>query len=551
VPHFVNSKEDVVTEALEGFLLSRGNKDIVRLDGFPSTKVIFNRRHNPNKVAVVSGGGSGHEPAHAGFVGRGMLAAAVCGEIFASPSVDAILAGILSVTGKAGCLLIVKNYTGDRLNFGLAAEKARALGKKVWMVIVADDISIEGHINPRGIAGTLLVHKVAGYYAEKGRSLVVVAAKANAVAKAVVTYGVSLSSCNVPGNIQEQRIPDGKVELGLGIHGEPGAKVIQFDSAQQVSELVRTKLLEKAKKSKSYAMLINNLGSSTPIEMNIISRALLSGVGAAKITHVVGPASLMTALDMHGFSASLIAMTSDIATALAFEVEPKSWPGLHKVVKSTAQVVHKNLKVKSIPASKNDAASKLIIAACDQLIAHESRLNYLDSKIGDGDTGSTIATAARALKNDIGNLPLAKFDRLCSAISNRLLATMGGSSGVLLAILFASTAASAAEGRYWTIAFLEGLNKVKDYGGANLGDRTMIDALEPALIALAHGETVEVASNLARQGANATAKMRNAAAGRASYVHSDNLHGVIDPGAEAVAILFSALAQTKLNGLGS
>jgi len=137
VPHLINAKEDIVTEALEGFLLTAGSKDLVRLDGFPGTKVIVNRKHNPNKVAIVSGGGSGHEPAHAGFVGKGMLAAAVCGEIFASPSVDAILAGILAVTGKAGCLLIVKNYTGDRLNFGLAAEKARALGKKVWMVIVA------------------------------------------------------------------------------------------------------------------------------------------------------------------------------------------------------------------------------------------------------------------------------------------------------------------------------------------------------------------------------------------------------------------------------
>jgi ATP-dependent dihydroxyacetone kinase len=542
MPHFVNAKEDIVTEALEGFLLTAGSKDIVRLDGFPGTKVIVNRKHSLNKVAIVSGGGSGHEPAHAGFVGKGMLAAAVCGEIFASPSVDAILAGILAVTGKAGCLLIVKNYTGDRLNFGLAAEKARALGKNVSMVIVADDISIEEHTNPRGIAGTLFVHKVAGYYADKGRSLAVVTAKANAVAKTVVTYAVSLSSCNVPGNVQEQRIPNGKAELGLGIHGEPGAKIIEYDSAQQIVELVRAKLLKKAKRSKSYAMLINNLGSTTPIEMNIISGALLSGVGAAKITHVVGPAALMTALDMHGFSATLMPMTAEIDNALAFAVDPKSWPGLHKVVRSRAQAIHKNLNAKSFSASKNDTISALIIAACDQLIAHESHLNRLDSKIGDGDTGSTVATAARALKNDIGSLPQAKFDQLCSAISNRLLAAMGGSSGVLLAIFFASASASAAEGRHWALSFVDGLNKVKEYGGAKLGDRTMIDALEPALQALAKGETLKVAANLSRLGADATAKMRKAAAGRASYVPSDSLGGIVDPGAEAVAVLFEALA---------
>jgi ATP-dependent dihydroxyacetone kinase len=551
MPHFVNSKEDIVTEALEGFLLTAGTKDIVRLDGFPGTKVIVNRKHNPNKVAIVSGGGSGHEPAHAGFVGKGMLTAAVCGEIFASPSVDAILAGILAVTGKVGCLLIVKNYTGDRLNFGLATEKARALGKKVSMVIVADDISIEGHANPRGIAGTLFVHKIAGYHAEKGRSLAVVTAKANAMAKAVVTYGVSLSSCNMPGNVQQQRIPEGKAELGLGIHGEPGAKVIEFDSAQKIADLVRTKLFEKAKKSKSYAMLINNLGSTTPIEMNIISRSLLSGVGAAKITHVVGPSALMTALDMHGFSASLIPMTAEIATALSFAVEPKNWPGLHKVAKSKAQAVHKKLNAKTFPASKNDTISALIIAACDQLIAHESHLNHLDSKIGDGDTGSTVATAARALKNDIASLPLAQFDQLSSAISAQLLAAMGGSSGVLLAILFASASASAVEGRFWALAFLEGLNKVKEYGGAKLGDRTMIDALEPALKALAEGKTLEVAASLARQGADATAKMQKAEAGRASYVPSDSLGGIVDPGAEAVAVLFEALANTNRKSLNT
>jgi hypothetical protein len=142
-----------------------------RLDGYPFIRVVVRSDWDRSKVALVSGGGSGHEPAHAGFVGKGILTAAVCGDVFASPSVDAVLAGILAVTGPAGCLLIVKNYTGDRLNFGLAAERARAKGLKVNMVIVDDDIALPDLPQPRGVAGTLFVHKIAGAMAESGATL--------------------------------------------------------------------------------------------------------------------------------------------------------------------------------------------------------------------------------------------------------------------------------------------------------------------------------------------------------------------------------------------
>ncbi|MBC7675913.1 MAG: dihydroxyacetone kinase subunit DhaK, partial [Rhodoferax sp.] len=138
---FINSKETLVTEAIDG-MIRASNGQLARLDGYPHIKVVVRADWDKSKVALVSGGGSGHEPSHAGFVGQGMLTAAVCGDVFASPSVDAVLAGILAVTGKAGCLLIVKNYTGDRLNFGLAVERARAFGLKVAMVIVDDDVAL-------------------------------------------------------------------------------------------------------------------------------------------------------------------------------------------------------------------------------------------------------------------------------------------------------------------------------------------------------------------------------------------------------------------------
>ncbi len=163
--HFINQRTNIVTEAIDAAVML-GEGKLARLDGYPAIKVVVRADWDRSKVAVISGGGGGHEPTHAGFVGEGMLTAAVCGEIFASPSVNAVLAGILAVTGEAGCLLIVKNYTGDRLNFGFAATKARAMGFNVEMVIVSGRHCHRGSLHSRAVlAGTLFVHKVAGHLA--------------------------------------------------------------------------------------------------------------------------------------------------------------------------------------------------------------------------------------------------------------------------------------------------------------------------------------------------------------------------------------------------
>ena len=220
--HFIEERQSIVTDAIDAEVALSGGK-LARLDGYPAIKVVVRTDWDRSKVAVVSGGGAGHEPSHLGFVGEGMLTAAVCGELFASPSVDAVLAGILAVPGKAGCLLVVKNYTGDRLNFGLAAEKARALGLDVEMVVVADDVAIADAAQARGLAGTLFVHKVAGHLARAGASLGKVKAAAERVARSAVSIGLSMSSCTIPGRPTETRMGAEEVELGLGIHGEPGA----------------------------------------------------------------------------------------------------------------------------------------------------------------------------------------------------------------------------------------------------------------------------------------------------------------------------------------
>jgi ATP-dependent dihydroxyacetone kinase len=539
---FMNSKESLVTQSLDGLLLSSDGSKIQRLDGYPHIKVICRTDHKPTRVALISGGGSGHEPAHAGFVGKGMLTAAVCGEVFASPSVDAVLAGILAVTGKGGCLLIVKNYTGDRLNFGLAAEKARALGRQVEMVVVGDDIAIPGILQPRGVAGTLFVHKIAGHLAEHGASLAVVAAAARKVAKATVSLGISLDSCTLPGIGREDRVPMGKAELGLGIHGEPGVELIDFENAKQVAALLASKLFVSVPTVKNYALLLNNLGGTTPLEMGVLTNEILSHSQAKKIKLIIGPALLMTSLDMHGVSASLLPLTPQFEKALSSPVYPQAWPGTNRVTKIKTQKLPKEIKLKSIKPSANPALRQIIERGCDILIANEQALNALDAKVGDADTGSTIATAARTVKANLNSLPLAKTGNFFSALSATLTQSMGGSSGVLLAILFAAAGIASGRGMAWAQSLQEGLNRMMEYGGARPGDRTMIDALEPALKALVSGKSIGEAADAARQGANATAKMTRAKAGRSAYISAQNLTGIIDPGAEAVACLVEGLA---------
>ncbi len=538
---FINKKETLVTDAIDGLLRGSGGANLARLDGFPHIKVVCRTDHKPSRVAIVSGGGSGHEPAHAGFVGKGMLTAAVCGEVFASPSVDAVLAGIMAVTGKAGCLLIVKNYTGDRLNFGLAAEKARALGKKVAMVVVADDVAIPGIIQPRGVAGTLFVHKIAGYLADKGASLKEVAEVARRVAKSTVSLGISLNSCTLPGIGREDRVPHGKAELGLGIHGEPGVELIEFTDAKQVASLLTIKLFAHAGKAKSHALLLNNLGSTTPLEMSLIANEILGSAAAKKIKLVIGPAPLMTSLDMHGVSVSLLPLTAEYEKALLASVTPSAWPsvGIHAEPKTLK--MPKEIKPKTIKPSSNAKLQALLERACDVLIAKEAHLNALDAKVGDGDTGSTMAAAARTLKSSLKGLPLANTADLFEALSTALTKTMGGSSGVLLAILFAAAGTEAAKGSAWAPSLQAGLKRMMEYGGAKAGDRTMIDALEPALAALVSGKPLADATKAARRGADATAAMTRAKAGRSTYVSTTNLQGINDPGAEAVALLLEGL----------
>jgi dihydroxyacetone kinase len=536
---FINGRDSVVTEAIDGLLRGAGGR-LARLDGYPHIKVVVRADWDRSKVALVSGGGSGHEPAHAGFVGQGMLTAAVCGEVFASPSVDAVLAGILAVTGPAGCLLIVKNYTGDRLNFGLAAERAQAIGLKVAMVIVDDDVALPDLPQARGVAGTLFVHKIAGALAEAGADLETVASAARRVIDGVVSIGMSLGTCTIPGSAKEERVKPGHAELGLGIHGEAGVEQVAYAGARQaVAQVVER--LEPHLKSGPHVALLNNLGGCTQLEMAVLAEELARSVLADGISHIVGPASMMTSLDMQGFSLSLLPLDEDAEQALLAPAGPWAWPGAAPFGAPSVLPLPDGLKPARPAASAHPARRALIARCCEILIAAEADLNALDARAGDGDTGSTLATAARALMQVLDGLPLGDLAQLYRAIGVELGQTMGGSSGVLLAIFFTAAGDASAGGRGWIEALRAGLARMRQVGGARPGDRTMIDALAPALDALPGG--LEAAARAARSGADATAGMTRAKAGRASYLTADRLAGFNDPGAEAVARLFGQLAR--------
>ncbi|RNL80745.1 DAK2 domain-containing protein [Sinomicrobium pectinilyticum] len=536
---FINTPHKVVEEGIEGLLTDPG---LTKLDTFPEIKVVLRKNTDKNKVSVISGGGSGHEPAHAGFVGEGMLTAAVCGEIFASPPVDAVLSAIMATTGEKGCLLIIKNYTGDRLNFGLAAEQARAMGLKVETVIVGDDIALGQDVEQRGLAGTLFVHKTAGALAEAGKSLEEVAHIARKAAQRTFSIGLSLEEGQKFQNPEKSRLKTSEAELGLGIHGEPGVESIPMETANALMKRATDRLARYLPaEKKDYALLLNNLGSVTPVEMNVLLHAFRKSELAEQVKYLVGPAPLMTSLNMNGFSLSVLELDEDIVQALTADAAPVSW-SIRKFGETSSVPGPELPKPLPFAPSRDEKAKKVIRTIAEELIVLEKELNALDEKVGDGDAGSTFAAGARKLLELQDQLPLADTGQLFATLGRVLARETGGSSGVLLSIMFTRAGNAYKKEKHAGKALDSGLQKMKELGGAREGQRTMIDALQPAFTVLAENGDLGTAAQKAREGADKTMKITHTAFGRSSYLSERSLTGIPDPGAEAVARVLEKLA---------
>lgn len=544
----INAPADVVPEMLRGFALA--NPALVLLGDGVAARADAEEVKAAGQVALISGGGAGHEPAHAGYVGRGMLTAAVAGDVFSSPSADAVLTAIRAVGGPAGVVLIVKNYTGDRLNFGLAAEIARAEGIPVELVVVADDAALadsDDHAGRRGLAGTVLVHKIAGAAAEAGQPLAEVARLARTAAASVATMGVALSGCTVPAAGKPGLdLGSDEIEWGLGIHGEPGVERGPIPTSDEIVDRLLGQLVADRDLSAGdrVVLLVNNLGATPAMELGIIAQRAVAYLAARDIIlERLWVGTFLTALEMAGCSLSLARVGDQALTLLDAPTQTAAWPAPHLGrVSPTPEAQQQPV---ASPARLTQPVSeslwRSVAAVCTALIDAEQQLTDLDQLVGDGDLGISLARGSKAVLKTKAEYDGSDDASALRGIAATIRRTVGGTSGPLYAALVLRTAAALAAGRSWPDAFAEGVDAIAELGGAKIGDRTMLDALIPAAAALRTGVLVDAVA-AARKGTDETAGIL-ARRGRSSYL-GDRALGTVDPGAEAVVIWLDAIAAS-------
>lgn len=556
----INDPKQVTREMLAGFVQINPNLALLGADTVVVRSDLEAWRKRAH-VAIISGGGAGHEPAHAGYVGDGMLTAAVSGEVFTSPSTDAVLSAIRACATPAGVLLIIKNYTGDRLNFGLAAELARAAGIAVEMVIVADDAAFEDKSNRRGIAGTVFVHKVAGAAAAAGLSLAEVKLAATRTADAVRTMGVALSPCTVPAvGSPGFQLADNEIELGLGIHGEKGVRRAPLAPADEITtELVNRLVADLAPTANaSVVLLINNLGATPLMELFIVAGAAVRVLQTQGLrVERVWCGTFLSAIDMAGCSISVMLVDADRLALLDSPTEAAGWVRVPRSaphptalqIESPQPVAHVGRTHSAPREPALEAALKRIAAA---LLAAEPRLTALDQAVGDGDLGISMSRAADAILEHLDSLSTQTAVGSLAELSNIVRRVIAGSSGPFYAIGLGRAAARLNEGgrspASWAVAFKSACDAISELGGAKIGDRTMLDALYPAAEAFREAvdqglpwmEATQAAATAAERGARETANLMPRR-GRSAYLGARAL-GSPDPGAEAIGVWLRALA---------
>lgn len=311
----INNVDDIVSEMLDG-MVAAYPEHVKRLEGF---EVLVRSSGASKKVALVSGGGSGHEPSHGGYVGEGMLDGAVAGAVFTSPTPDQVFEAIKAVDGGKGVLLVIKNYTGDVMNFEMAADMAADEGIKVEKVIVADDVAVENSTwttGRRGIAGTVFVHKIAGAAAEAGENLENVKRIAEKVINNVRSMGMAIDACTVPAAGKPSfDLQDDEIEIGIGIHGEPGVNREKISPVNAIVEKLLAKIFAEGiyNKGDEVAVMINGMGGTPLMELFIANKhvkEIIDSKGLKIAKALVG--NYMTSLDMEGFSITLLKLDDEL-----------------------------------------------------------------------------------------------------------------------------------------------------------------------------------------------------------------------------------------------
>lgn len=579
----MNRSETMVPEMCAGIALAYPELEFVK-----RYKIIKKREQNADKVSLISGGGSGHEPAHAGLVGKGMLDAAVCGDIFASPSQIQIYQAIKETAGNAGTLMIIKNYSGDMMNFKNAARLAEEDGISVEYVKVDDDIAVQDSlytVGRRGVAGTVLVHKVAGAAAEKGYSLKQVKAYAENTVLNTRSIGFAFTSCTVPAKgTPTFSIAENEIEYGVEIHGEPGVSREAMMTADELSKRMTDSLVKELGLSENdeVTVLVNGFGGTPLQELYLFLNSTAKILDEYKIKIYRSFAgNYMTSIDMSGASLTFMKMNSELKSLLdaesdapAFKVNgpvlPRNYepfiPAYHTQSENTDQKNHTkgSAKVRQEILTVDNMIF-IVDTMSECIIKNEVPFCELDAYAGDGDFGMSVSKGFRQLRrewNDILEEKVCDIGEFLDACSLIIMECCGGASGPIWGSAFRA-AGKAAKGKQKLTAeefavllqeAVTGIQKTGEYSfgrGAVVGDKTLIDALVPCADVWTENagnktlkELFQLSADAAVNGAKMTEKIV-ARMGRAGTVGKRSI-GYPDAGAFALGVIFSKIADALI-----
>ncbi|MEH6846971.1 dihydroxyacetone kinase [Bacillus thuringiensis] len=575
----INKPETLVMEMCNGMVMAHPELELLK-----KYKVIKKKEMNENKVTLISGGGSGHEPAHAGLVGKGMLDAAVCGDVFASPSQIQVYQAIKETASKKGTLLIIKNYSGDIMNFKNGAHLATEDGIEVDYVKVDDDIAVEDSlytVGRRGVAGVILVHKIAGAAAEAGMDLGAVKAVAEKAAANVRTIGLALTSCTVPASGSPTfTLAEDEMEYGVGIHGEPGIKREKMLSADELANRMTNDLMKDlgVKDGEEIALLVNGFGGTPLQELYLFNNAVTRELAARNIKiNRVFVGNYMTSIDMAGMSLTVMKLDDELKTLLSKEcntpafkvdgpVESVEYVNVleeteEKEVSFELETAEEHAVIKNNVITLNNIIY-LVDKMSDIIIKNEVPFCELDTHAGDGDFGMSVAKGFKQLKREWHsiveqeNVTIGSFLDGCSMI---IMEHCGGASGPIWGGAFRAASKAADEKRELTVkefaemlqAALQGIQSIgeRSFGrGAVVGDKTLVDALAPCVDSWLDSASNEVDVKTAfEKGAEAAVKGAEytkeivARMGRAGTVGERSL-GYPDAGAHALGVIFTEIA---------
>ena len=538
---FENSAGSLFTDGLRGVLAAHPDA------AWHDAGFVARRTPRSSGVAVVSGGGSGHEPMHVGLIGAGLLDAACPGLIFTSPNAVQVAAATRAVDTGAGVVHVVKNYTGDVMNFAVArrlvgAPDGDAPAVATEFVLVDDDVATEDTSGPgrRGTAATVVVEKICGAAADRGSSLAEVAAVGRRTAARARSMAVSFSACNVPGaDAPSFDLPDGQMAFGVGIHGERARDERPATAAEEiVTDLLARILPGTGLGSGDRALVVvNNLGAVTDLETGVLFAEAVKQLaerGIEVARSLVG--RFVTALDMAGASLTVVPLDDELIALWDAPTAAPGWPHAATAPSNLDPLAHARPDDSADTGEPNAWLSDFV----GRVQRSVDELTELDRKAGDGDFGTNMEAALAHFP-----LPLRGTDgEVLEAMATSYLVRAGGTSGAVFGTFFTELGrALQADGAAFARGVRAGLDAVVELGGARVGDKTVVDAISPAADVLDAGGSLADAAAAAAQGVAATADS-TASRGRASYL-GDAVIGVPDPGARMMSWLFEAAAAGR------